>query len=446
MSQVNAPSSYQVVIGLGKTGDSAVRYLLAQGENVVAMDTREQAPFASDLHAAYPELHIIEGGLDGSVLLNAKRIIASPGVPLATDEIQSAINAGVEVVSDIQVFAESASAPIIAITGSNAKSTVTTLVGEMAKQCGLNTAVGGNLGTPALDLLSNDVDVYVMELSSFQLEATDQLNAKVATVLNISPDHLDRYDSYDDYYQTKHKIFNGCEKAVINLDDDLAQPKTLNCPEQIGFSIEGKGADFVLDRSTQPWNLVAEGEPLIGVDQLKMKGLHNYSNALAALALGHGFALDMAGMRQALISFPGLEHRCQWIRQVNGVDFYNDSKGTNVGATEAALKGLGPEYAKRMVLMLGGVGKDADFKALRPVIDQYVAKVIVYGQDQDIIANDLSGVDLDKAESFQQAFEMACSNAVESGAVVFSPACASFDMFSGFEARGDAFRSLVEAL
>ncbi|EAT10949.1 UDP-N-acetylmuramoyl-L-alanine--D-glutamate ligase [Bermanella marisrubri] len=446
MSQVNALTNYHVVIGLGKTGDSAVRHLLAQGENVIAMDTREEAPFASELRATYPDLQLIEGGLDASVLINAARIIASPGIPLATDEIQRAIDAGVPVVSDIQVFAEAANAPIIAITGSNAKSTVTTLVGEMAKQCGLKAAVGGNLGTPALELLNSDIDVYVMELSSFQLEATEHLNAKVATVLNISPDHLDRYDSYEGYYQTKYKIFNGCEKAVINLDDNLAQPKTLNCPEQIGFSIDGKGADFVLDRTAQPWQLIVEGDALLSVDQLKIKGLHNYSNALAALALGHGFGLDMDGMLKALKSFPGLDHRCQWIKQVDEVDFYNDSKGTNVGATEAALKGLGPEYAKRIVLMLGGVGKDADFKVLRPVIDQYVSKVIVYGQDQDIIAKDLSGVDLDRAESFEQAFEMAYRNADHKGAVVFSPACASFDMFSGFEARGEAFKSMVEAL
>jgi len=368
------------------------------------------------------------------------------GIPLATGEIQSAIRSGVEVVSDIQVFAEEANAPIIAITGSNAKSTVTTLVGEMAKHCGLKTAVGGNLGTPALDLLNSDVDVYVMELSSFQLEATDHLKAKVATVLNISPDHLDRYDSYEDYYQTKYKIFNECEKAVLNLDDRLAQPQTLNCPEQIAFSIVGKGADFILDRSTQPWSLKGEGDLLLTVDQLKVKGLHNYSNALAAIALGHGFGLDMQGMIQALKVFPGLGHRCQWLRRVNGVDFYNDSKGTNVGATEAALKGLGPEYEKRIVLMLGGVGKDANFSVLRSTIDEYVGSVVVYGQDKEIIASDLDGVSIAKADSFDHAFELACGQVSENGAILFSPACASFDMFSGFEARGDAFKELVEAL
>jgi len=437
-----------VVIGLGKSGYSAAQFLLSQGNSVIAMDTREQAPYKSTLLDKFPAVKIIEGKLDETVLLSASKIVLSPGVAQSHPAIQAAVQSGVDLVSDIQVFAESVDKPIIAITGSNAKSTVTTLVGDMAKACGLNAAVGGNLGQPALDLIAPDVDVYILELSSFQLETTYSLNAKVATVLNVSPDHLDRYESFEHYYKTKYNIFNGCQKAVINLDDPLSQPAPLNCPQQASFSISQQNqADFTLIEHNGSPYLAFNGEPILSVSQLKIKGTHNYSNALAALAIGFSADFPMQHMIRALTEFPGLDHRCQWVAHHNGVDFINDSKGTNVGATLAALQGLGPEYAGNIVLMLGGEGKGADFSLLIDDVQHYVSHVIAYGADKQKIAQALFDVcDLQQAESFDDAFNLAVHAASKNAAVLLSPACASFDMFSGFEARGNAFISKVRAL
>ena len=445
---MNVKAKPVVVVGLGKTGYSVVAFFAARNINVVAMDTREQPPFMDQIKQNFPQVTLHLGGLDQDVLLSAEQVVVSPGLPLATPEIQAAMNQNIKVVSDIQVFADYAKAPVLAITGSNAKSTVTSLVGLMAQEFGLKTAIGGNLGTPALDLIADDVDLYVMELSSFQLEATPNLNPLAATVLNISPDHLDRYDSYQDYYLSKHVIFNGCKWGVVNLDDPLSTPQ-LNQPEQIvGFTLSTpKDNEYGIVTCNGQLFLAKGDEPLLSCDLLKIKGSHNRSNALAALALGEIAGISMSSMLKTLQSFPGLEHRCQWVGQHHGVDFYNDSKGTNVGATLAALEGLGPDIKGNLVLMAGGVGKDADFSFLQESVAKYVNTLVLYGQDKHEIEAALLGqADILLATDFNDAFNKACTASKSGDSVLLSPACASFDMFKSFEHRGESFVKLVEAL
>ncbi len=437
-----------VVVGLGKTGYSVIAFFVARDINVVAMDTREQTPFSDLVKKEFPQVKVYLGGLVQQVLNSASKIVVSPGLPLSTQEIQVAIQQGVPVVGDIQVFADYARAPVIAITGSNAKSTVTSLVGLMAQDAGVNVAVGGNLGTPALDLIDDAIELYVMELSSFQLETTPALKANVATVLNVSPDHLDRYDSYLHYHQAKHKIFNGCESVVINRDDALSAPMLKPGVKVTSFGLSKPDLkQFGIVQQDSKEYLAKFNESLLDVSALKIKGSHNRSNALAALALGEAVGLDTESMLGTLQKFTGLEHRCQWLKNSNGVDYFNDSKGTNVGATVAALEGLGPETQGDIILMAGGVAKDADFSLMKAAVKRYVKTLVLYGQDKLSLAQALEGTaEIKLANSFDEAFKLSNSIALSGDAVVLSPACASFDMFKNFEHRGDYFTDLVEAL
>ena len=436
-----------VVIGLGKTGYSVVAFFAKKGMPVVAMDTREEPPFAQNIRDEFPDVKLILGGLNEKVLCNATQIILSPGLPLSTPEIQAAVTSGVKVVGDIQIFADYAKAPVIAITGSNAKSTVTTLVGEMAKEANVRVAVGGNLGTPALDLIEESVELYVMELSSFQLETTPSLMAQVATVLNVSPDHLDRYENYLGYHQAKHKIFNGCQAVVVNRDDPLSAPMIKAGIPHVSFGLSKPDLNQfgVLDNNSKQY-LAKFNEPLLNVSELKIKGSHNRSNALSALALGEAVGLDMKAMLEALKNFTGLDHRCQWVGKFDGVDYFNDSKGTNVGASIAAMEGLGPDTKGEVVLMAGGVGKGADFSLLKPAVKQYVKTLVLYGEDRELLANTLEGdASVKMADSFDDAFKLAKQSAKSGDAILLSPACASFDMFKSFEHRGEMFKKLVDA-
>jgi UDP-N-acetylmuramoylalanine--D-glutamate ligase len=439
---------YIVVIGLGKTGYSVVSFFADRGKKVIAMDTREQPPFAQAVRDAYKHVPIILGGLDEAILCDAKKIVLSPGLPMATKEIQVAIRNGVKVVGDIQIFADHAKAPIVAITGSNAKSTVTTLLGEMAKDAGLNVAIGGNLGTPALDLINENVQLYVMELSSFQLETTPKLKADVATVLNVSPDHLDRYGNYDEYWHAKHNIFNKCKAIVVNRNDKRSAPLIDLNVKTITFGLdEATDTNFGIAGHNGDSFLAVNHQALINCKQLKIKGTHNRSNALAALALGSAAGLSLDSMLTTLQDFPGLEHRCQWVARHAGIDFFNDSKGTNVGATVAALDGLKDDIDGAIILMAGGDGKGADFSFLKDAIQSSVKTLVAYGRDRQAIYDALSAnTNIILADDFNDAFQQARLAATAGDAVLLSPACASFDMFTGFEHRGDTFIELVRAL
>lgn len=434
-----------IVIGLGKTGISCIRYLVEQGIPVMAMDTRENPPGLDEMRKNWPQIPIHIGSLDAALLLQAKELIVSPGLSLQEPAIASAIAQGIPAIGDIELFARAAKAPIVGITGSNAKGTVTTLVGDMGRKAGKKVLVGGNIGTPALDLLFEPTpDLYVLELSSFQLETTYSLKAAAATILNISPDHLDRYADLNAYIAAKQRIYNGCKAAVYNKDDKNTWPDS-SVPAMLGFAGSTQPTtDFqLLEFSGDYW--LAQGEQrLLPVNAMRIRGKHNWLNALAALALGTAVGLPMEPMLAALREFPGLPHRCQFVRERNDVAWYNDSKGTNIGSTLAAIEGLAETISGQLILIAGGLGKGADFTLLRDAVSQHVKQVILIGRDASIIAKALP--ESTTVDSLEAAVALADKMAQSGDAVLLSPACASFDMFKNFEHRGEVFTQLVRSL
>ena len=443
-----ASDHFRIVVGLGKSGMSLVRFLAQQGVSFAVADTRENPPELATLRRDYPQVEVRCGELDVEFLCRADELYVSPGLALATPALQAAAARGVKLSGDIDLFARNAKAPIVAISGSNAKSTVTTLVGEMALAAGKRVAVGGNLGTPALDLLSDDIELYVMELSSFQLETTNQLGAEVATVLNVSEDHMDRYSGLPAYHLAKHRIFRGARQVVVNRQDALTRPlmsEGLPC-WTFGLSAPDFKAFGLREENGEKY-LAFEFENLMPVRELKVRGAHNQANALAALALGHAVGLPFDAMLSGLRSFTGLEHRCQWVREFEGVSYYNDSKATNVGAALAAIEGLGADMDGKLVLIAGGDGKGADFSGLHDSVARYCRAVVLMGRDAGLIADALGdSVPQVRVSSLDEAIAQSRSLARPGDAVLLSPACASLDMFKNFEERGQLFARAVEAL
>ncbi|WP_026348782.1 UDP-N-acetylmuramoyl-L-alanine--D-glutamate ligase [Psychrobacter lutiphocae] len=457
----------QVVIGLGQSGLATANYLARRGYRVAVTDANVAPNLAEQLE---PNVDIRSfGAVDADLLLSADRIIISPGVALTTPAVKQAQQAGIAIVSDIQLFKEACQAPIVAITGSNAKSTVTTLVGQMAKNAGIKVGVGGNIGVPALSLLEDGLlgdkmQLAVLELSSFQLETISSLGAKVATVLNMSPDHLDRHGDMLSYHQAKHRIFQGAHSIVINRDDALSRPLVAddmpclsvgsNAPDldNYGLITEGDGQIY----------LAKGAQKLINADELKIKGKHNLLNALSALALGELAGIPLESMLKTLQEFAGLPHRCQFVDNVAGVDYFNDSKGTNVGSTLAAILGLGSVYEHRsdrrnkLLLILGGQGKGQQFGELAPLINKYVSQLLLIGEDANIIATHLQQaqisdeVGIHHCQTLEQAMQKVQSLTTNSlsqvAAVLLSPACASLDQYPNYNKRGEHFCQLVTQL
>ena len=447
----------QVVVGLGQSGLSVAYYLAEQGYQVAVTDNQATPTLADKLPAAVKIRQF--GGIDADLLQQAARIIISPGISLDNQAIKAAREASIPVVSDIQLFCEACTVPIIAITGSNAKSTVTTLVGQMAADAGVNVGVGGNIGVPALSLLKNtEMELAVIELSSFQLETVTNLSAQVATVLNMSPDHLDRHGDMLGYHQAKHRIFQGAKSVVINREDALTRPLVSdNLPRlSTGIHAPDKG-QYGLITDTEGQIYLARGtERLLSADKLQIKGRHNLLNAQAALALGELAGLPLESMLSTLQQFAGLEHRCQYVATVDGIDYFNDSKGTNIGSTMAAVEGLGAVYAPKdgkLLLILGGQGKGQKFGELAPFINQYVSQLLFIGEDSRQIEQHLrvaslsDDVTLHQCQTLEGAFatiqQVTASSLSQVQAVLLSPACASFDQFSGFVERGEHFSQLV---
>ena len=434
-----------LVVGLGKTGLSCARYLNEQGIKVAVTDSRDHPPALDELQEAYPDTAIFVGGFNSEAFNRATCLIVSPGISLHEPLIVEARARGVEIVGDIELFARNANAPVIAITGSNGKSTVTSLLGEMAKVAGMDVRVGGNIGVPALDLLHEPrPDLYVLELSSFQLETTESLNACAAAILNISEDHMDRYHDLSDYTAAKAKVYYGTGTLVVNLDDErvMATVKlirqgraligfTANKPEERQFGICN-----IADQHNEDY-LCYEDELLLPVSELKIKGKHNIVNALAALALGKEANIPLDAMLVALKEFPGLPHRSQWIAEKKGVAWYNDSKATNVGAAIAAINGI---QANKIILIAGGQAKGQDFSPLKEVVKNKVKHLILLGEDAKFLNAELSGyTEVSFVNDLSQAVKKANEVAIAGDAVLLSPACASFDMYSGYEQRGDLF-------
>ncbi len=450
MSAATHKPSTAVIVGLGRTGLSCARYLRARGWRLAITDTRPQPPQLAALRALDPQIPLRLGALDPRLLDDAVCVVASPGVSLQEPFFAEARRRGLEIVGDIELFARAADAPVAGITGTNGKSTVTTLLGRMAARAGTKVRVGGNLGEPALDLLAaaheagEAIGLYVLELSSYQLEATHSLDLAAAVVLNVTPDHLDRYASVADYAAAKARIFARCDTAVINLDDPLVAAMPGPGQRTLSFSLRATiGADYaVANREGGTW-LMRRGDPLLPMSAMRIRGLHNAANALAALALGEALGLQMSVMLAELQAFPGLDHRTQWIAEVAGVTYIDDSKGTNVGATIAAVAGMeGP-----LVIIAGGDGKNQDFAPLAAAFRGKVHHAVLIGRDGRLVGNALRGhCSIEYCASLEEAVQAAAAAARPGDTVLLSPACASLDMFRDYTHRGAVFAQAVREL
>lgn len=445
--QLIASSQFIVVIGLGVTGLSVARYLRDTHQHFMVMDSRESPPNLDLFKQEFADVELYVGGLDQERLVQASEIVISPGLSLKTPELQAAQAAGVSIVGDIELFARVVRQPVIAITGSNAKSTVTTLVGEMAESCGLSVGVGGNLGVPVLELLTQKtVDIFVLELSSFQLETTSSLKPVAATVLNVSHDHMDRYASFAEYHQAKQRIYRHAETVVINRQDPLTHPPLAKNMSVMSFGSDAPDMNsFGMLQKDGKTHIGHQFTPLIPVEDVAIKGRHNHLNAQAALALGVAAGFDMAKMLSTLTRYKGLPHRCEYIATINGAMYINDSKATNVGATLAAIDGFAD--GKNIVWIAGGESKAADFSPLTAAIKQHVKCAILIGHDAPIIEQSLdSAVSCINALTLDDAVTRSLEYIASGDVVLLSPACASFDMFTGFEDRGCQFSQAVRGL
>jgi len=436
-----------LIVGLGKTGLSCVRYLSGQGREIAVADSRLQPPGLDELKAGWPDVPVYLGEFDEELFAGFNELIVSPGISIAEPAIAGAAARGARIRGDIDLFADAADAPIIAITGSNGKTTVTTLVGEMARAAGRNVQVGGNIGTPALDLLDQGADLYVLELSSFQLETTEELGALAATVLNVSDDHMDRYPDKMAYFQAKQRIYRGCKNAIVNLDDALSTPMARDTLRFLCFGFNRVNPETFSTRDDDQGTWITWGlDNLLLASELQLMGRHNISNVMAALALGHAAGLAMEPMLEVARSFRGLPHRCEFVRNLNGVDYINDSKGTNVGATVAAIESLVPDSGK-VILIAGGDGKGADFQPLAEPVAACCRALVLIGRDAGKISEAVGvSVPQYRATSLQEAVSLARQAAEPGDRVLLSPACASFDMFRDYNDRGEQFRALVEGL
>jgi UDP-N-acetylmuramoylalanine--D-glutamate ligase len=440
-------SQRYVIVGLGATGLSCAQYLRARHIPFAVTDSRPNPPNLAVFQADFPDVEVVVGKLDAALLNEASTIVLSPGVAVHEPEIAEQIKRGIPVIGDIELFAQAVKVPVIAITGTNAKSTVTTLVGMMAKAAGYQVEVGGNLGVPALDLLASNsiADLFVLELSSFQLETTYSLKPQVATVLNITPDHMDRYQQLADYQQAKHRVYLHSQKVVCNRDDALTDTPSAH---KICFTLKTpKKNEFGLITKSDGVYLAFEDQCLLAVKELPVIGKHYQANALAALAIGYSFGFPLAAMIKVLREFTGLPHRCQFVREYKQVKWYNDSKGTNVGATQAAIEGLGSEITGKLVLIAGGLGKGADFTSLVPTLEKYTRHVVLIGQAAPDLAKAIgSRVSISFAKTMDDAVQEAVLAAKPDDSVLLSPACASWDMYKNFEHRGQVFTGIVEQL
>ncbi|MBA2709062.1 MAG: UDP-N-acetylmuramoyl-L-alanine--D-glutamate ligase [Tatlockia sp.] len=440
--------SIYLVAGLGKTGHSIASYLHRRNKLFVLFDTRNDVNNLDEFKKDFPNAEIYLGEFPLAIYERLTAIIASPGVALDAPFFNQASHHNIPVYGDIECLAREMEKPVIAITGTNGKSTVTTLVGEMAKEAGLSVAVAGNIGLPVLDLLDDDknYDLWVLELSSFQLDLTHSLKPIAATILNISPDHLDRHHSLAAYVAAKQRIYRNAGYLLYNRDDlqTLPYEKTEAILTSYGLNqptIEGQWG--IIEQNGVP-HLAKGKEPLFSIEKLRIKGKHNWQNALAACALAEVAGINFQVMVKVLESFSGLPHRCQWVRNLEGVDWINDSKGTNIGATISAISGIGGSMQGKIVLIAGGIGKGADFSELQTSVADYVRSVVLIGEDAEKIHDALpESVPVIRASSLDNAVSLAKSQAMPGDVVLLSPACASFDMFRDFNHRGECFTNLV---
>lgn len=438
-----------LVAGLGKTGHSIASFLRRRNLPFVVFDTREHIAGLDQFKQDFPGVEVFTKDFPESLYNEICEVITSPGISLETPFLMDASKRNISIIGDIECLAREVRAPIIAITGTNGKSTVTTLVGEMAKAAGFTVAVAGNIGEPVLDLLDNDkqYNLWVLELSSFQLEVTQSLAPLAATVLNVSPDHLDRHHTITAYAQVKQRIYQHAQNCIYNREDSFTLP-SVNDTTIISFGLDKPNINQwgIIVEDNQ--SFIAHGNAaLLNSEQLCLKGKHNWQNILAACALATKAGIDKQIIIEVLQHFAGLPHRTQWVRKLDGVDWINDSKGTNVGATISAIAGIGSAINGRIVLIAGGLGKGADFTALQDVVRQYVRCVVLIGKDADQIEQALQGcTPIEKAATMVEATTRARLQAQANDVVLLSPACASQDMFNDFNHRGEVFSAIVNGL
>jgi len=431
-----------LVVGCGLSGVSVARFAAGCGARVRVVDSRDVPPGAEALHRDCPQASLIVGEFSPAVLEGMTHIVVSPGVDLREPLIAAARERGMDVIGDIEWFARVVNAPVLAITGSNGKSTVTAWVGEIARAAGLKVAVGGNFGTPALDMLADDIELYVLELSSFQLELTESLAARAATVLNVSADHIDRHGDIEHYAALKARIFHGSQAAVVNADDArvAAMPTDSATVLRFGHTAD---ADYRLIDAEGETALARGDHAWLACHTLRLAGRHNHANALAAWALAEAAGIDEAAIREGLQAFAGLPHRCQTVADIRGVRWINDSKGTNLGALMASLAGM----TTPVVLLAGGQAKGADFTPLGPLAADKARAVIVFGQDREKLAVAVTDhAPVHRVETLREAVAEAANIAEDGDTVLFSPGCASFDQFDNYVHRGESFVAAVQEL
>ncbi len=434
-----------LVFGLGTTGMSVARYLKRKGIEARFVDTREAPPGLEELGEIDPDADIVLGKTHDSLLKNVCRIIVSPGISDAEPLLEAARKAGVEIVSDIELFVHEADAPLVGVTGSNGKSTVTTLLSLMCDAAGINGLAGANLGEPALDLLEHDTpDYYILELSSFQLQRTATLPLKVAVLLNISPDHLDWHASEDEYRSSKYRIYKEAEAAVVNRDDAEAPKHLAKNVSHISFGLDTPGEDQYGLVNEDGEDFLARGaQLLLSTSDIAMVGVHNQANALAALATGELMGFELSAMLQVLYEVPGLPHRMQYIARIIGANFINDSKATNVGAAVASVASV----PGLVVLIAGGQGKGGDFDALAKSVYSKLRSAVLFGEDAAAIEEAFDGLaSTSRVTGLHEAVNCAAEIAEAGDTVLLAPACASFDQYPNYQARGEDFRSAVMEL
>jgi UDP-N-acetylmuramoylalanine--D-glutamate ligase len=436
-----------LVLGMGDTGVSAIRWLVSSGARVRAADSRAEPPGLAQVRSRHGDVEVRTGAFGEALLEGMDSVVASPGVALREPVVQAALRKGIEVVGDVEIFAREVrargKARVIGITGTNGKSTVTALAGEMARGAGLNTVVAGNIGVPVLDTLADpDPDLYVIELSSYQLETTSSLEMEAAAMLNLTQDHMDRYDSMADYAHAKERIFRHVRRRVVNRDDPWSRAMADTESYSFGLGVPGNIREWGLN--AERTHILRGDDAVIDLGDMAITGLHNAANAMAAHALCSGLPLPPRAMETALRQFTGLPHRVELVARANGISFFDDSKGTNVGACVAALEG----FREKVVLIAGGDGKGQDFAPLAPAVKAHARAVVLIGRDAPAIAAALvhANVPLANATSMQEAVEASYALAHKGDAVLLSPACASFDMFRNYGHRGDVFAEAARSL
>lgn len=439
------------VVGIGQTGVSVVRYLLAQEVEPVIFDTREQPANLVALTELRDGLEVHLGPLDPVLLLQMDILVVSPGVDLRLPELQLAADAEIPLIGDIDIFARLATKPVIGITGSNGKSTVTRLTAALLEAAGKRVAVAGNIGVPVLDVVANDADydVYVLELSSFQLELMQNLSLTAATVLNVSDDHMDRYYTRRDYVDAKQRIYQNARCAVWNREEQATEPMSMAPRQHFTFGLDASETErphlFGIGLVDGDATVEFMGEALATASELQLAGMHNLMNVQAALGLVYAIGIEPQQVLAAVKSFKGLPHRCETVLELGGVTWVNDSKATNIGAAEAAIFGVRRLVPGKLILLAGGDAKGADFKAFRNALDQ-IDVLITFGRDADRVSQNFAQERPHvRVKDLPEAIHVAAKQATPGSMVLLSPACASLDMFRNYEDRGNQFRQAVEA-